>query len=286
MQHRFFIAILSATLLFSAGGASAQKSESLSSKKERVKVAAVRPEILRPRFEEDLHWTLRDQEGREVEAILLSAHGDTVKIQRAGDERQFDVPISMFDSQTENRIRNWMDRDPDAVDYNFDISATKELVDSEQFEMSGRSLRTTKWTYRITIANQSRNELSDATVEYRIIYDDNIAFMRTAAVPGKGKAQQDGQAVDLPEMQFNDEIEFETPFVEAHTYEYKATRGPRDFAKDDIKGIWIRILRQGEVVGEFKTNESVMNSYSWDNEEDIDIKITNKFRDSFEDIEP
>lgn len=286
MQNRFFFFLLCTFLLVPLIAVSAEEPKAAEPKKERVKMAAVRPEVLRPRFEEDLHWTLRDDEGREVKATLLSAHGDTVKIQRADDDREFDVPISMFDLQTENRIRQWIDRDPEAVDYNFDISATKELVGSDEFDLAGRSLRTSKWAYRITIANHSRNDLSDATAEYRIVYDDNIAFARTAAIPGKGKARQDGQAVELPEMNFNDEIEFKTPSVETHTYEFKAAKGPRDFAKDEIKGIWIRILRRGEVIAEFKTNESVMNGYSWDNEDEIEIKVTNKFRDSFEETEP
>lgn len=285
MQYRFLFLLFSASLIPPAS-VLGQNAEKPATKKERVKVAAVDSKVLHPRFEENLPWTLRDDEGREIEAILLSAHGETVKIKRVDDEREFDVPISMFDLQTENRIRNWIDRDPEAVNYNLDITATKELVGTDEFDMAGRSLRTSKWAYRITVANQSRNDLSDASVEYRIVYDDNIAFARTSAIPGKGKARQDGQAVELPEMNFNDEIEFTTPFIETHTYEYKAVKGPRDFAKDEIKGVWIRILRRGEVISEFKTNESVMNGYDWDNEDEIEIKVTNKFRDSFEKVDP
>ncbi len=285
MQHRRLYSTISLIAVFSTVSVEAQKGGSESLNKEHVKMAAVRPEIMRPKSVPEPEWLLRDQEGREIEATLLSANGDSVKIQRVGDEKEFTIPISSFDSETKHRIRNWIDRDPAAVDFSLDISASKELMGKDEFDMAGRSLKTSKWSYKVVIANETRNDLSDATVEYRIIYDDHINFSRTSVVPGDGKAQQDGQAIDIPEMSFNDEIEFNTPILETHTYEYRSTRS-RDYSKDEIKGIWIRIVRRGEIIGEFKTNEAAMNSYSWDNEDEVEIQITNRFRDSFEELEP
>lgn len=230
-------------------------------------------------------YTLRDLEGRELEAYLLSANGDTVKIKRADDEREFDVPIAMFDSSSNEQIREWMDEVPGAVSYAVGISAQRLLVSSNDFTTGGKTIKTAKWSYRVTIANQTRNDLADAQVEYRIIFDDNVEFVRIAVGPGKGENQQDGQAIDLPDMVFNDEVEFDTPPLDLHTYEYVPTAkgAEREFAKDDIKGIWIRVTRKGELIGEYKSNEASMGSLSWDNEEEIEITVRNKFRDSFGD---
>lgn len=245
------------------------------------KVASIDPETLRGRFTPDPEWILRDKDGREVEAKLISAHGEVVKIQRTDDEKEFEVPIAMFDAYTEERIRAWIDRDPEAVDFSLELSASRELVDSNDFEISNRNLKTTKWSYRVKLTNLTRNPLSGAEVEYRIIYDDNVDFIRTSAMPGEGKAQQEGQSVDIPTIQFNDEIEFLTPPIETHTYEYKTSRD-RDFAKDDIKGVWVRVVRHDEVIAEFKSNEAAMSGYSWDNESEVEIRITNRFREAFE----
>lgn len=224
---------------------------------------------------------LRDEEGREILARLISAHGELVKIQRADDEREFDVPISSFDEYSEDKIRTWIDDDPEAVDFSLALSAEKKLIDTEEFETAGRKLKTSKWCYKVTLANQTRNELNGAQIEYRIITDDNVAFLRTSATPGKGDNQQDGQAVDIPDMEFNDEIQFETPPVEAHTYEYEPTRGEREYTRDSVKGIWIRVFRLGNMIAEYKSNEGALAGVSWDNEEEIEIKITNRFKDSF-----
>lgn len=259
--------------------------------KERIKIASLDRKKLEsrqlPNFVEQVEegFTLRDQMGREMQALLVSAHGETVKIQRIDDERQFDVPISVFDSETENMIRDWIDNDPEAVEYSLEISAARELIDSSEFEIAGRSLKTSDWTFRVTLTNHTRNELRDAQIEYRVVFDDRVEFSRTAVMPGKGPDQQDGQAVDLPPMAFNDEIEFTVPAVEVHTYEYVPTRGERDFIKDEIKGIWVRVVRRGEVIAEHKTNAPAMAGISWDNEDEIEIKITNKFRDSFTETE-
>ena len=290
MNQHLKILSFSLAAVFSASAVADDKPVKLK-KKAAIKVAAVKPETIRPASAPQpgfppsvtAGWTLRDEEGREMQANLLSAHGDMVKIQRIEDAREFDVPISMFDSNTENLIRDWIEEDPEAVDYAIDVKASRELVDSSEFDLAGRSFKRSEWSYKVTLSNKTRNDLTDAQVEYRIVFDDNVSMLRTTPMPGKGVNQQDGQAVDLPDMIFNDEIEFDTPTVETQTYEYKPTKGQRDYLRDEIKGIWIRVVRHGEVIAEYKSNEAAMKDLSWDNEDKVEIRITNKFRDSFED---
>lgn len=256
-----------------------------------VKIASIDPETIRsrsiPRFveEQDDGFTLRDQTGREMQAHLVSAHGETVKIQRVDDEKEFDVPIAMFDSETKDMIENWIDNDPAAVAYSLELTATRELLDSSSYSLAGRDFKTSKWAFKVALSNRTRNELRDAQIEYRIVFDDNVTISRTTAIPGKGANQQDGQSVDLPPIAFNDEVEFLTPPVETDSYEYKPNRGERDFLKDEVKGIWLRVVRHDEVIAEYKSNAPAMSGISWDNEDEVKITITNKFRDSFTETE-
>lgn len=263
------------------GSATAEDSED--EKKKTIEVAAVDPEFLQSPSARAGALVLRNDDGREMEARLLSAHGETIRIQRADDAKEFEVPISVFDDFTEQRIRSWIEEDPEAVEFSLSIEAQRNLVDSNTFEVSGRSFKSTQWAYRVSLTNQTRNALNGAEVEYRIIYDDNVEFSRTSAMPGEGARQQEGQKVALPEVAFNDQVEFTTPAVETQTYEYVPTRGDREYSKDEIKGIWIRVSRHGELIGEYKSNEAGMASLSWDNEDEVEITVTNKFRDSFTD---
>ncbi|MEM6279655.1 MAG: hypothetical protein AAF733_09260 [Verrucomicrobiota bacterium] len=273
--------VLILSLVFS-GPLALEAEEKVGKGNKRLKIASLDPNLMKPRGMQDPGWTLRDDSGREIQAMLLSAHGDMVKIQRIEDEQEFEVPISMFDPETEGRIRYWIEEDPEAVDFSLDVEASRELVDSSTVELSGRVFTKKEWSFKVVIHNATRNDLNDAEVEYRIIYDDNVNFVRTAPAPGDGDNQQDGQAVDLPTMTFNDEIEFNTPVVEMDTYEFEPSRGAREYIKDEIKGIWIRVIRHDEIIAEYKSNEAAMGSLSWDNEDEFEIKITNRFRESFE----
>ena len=61
------------------------------------------------------------------------------------------------------------------------------------------------------------------------------------------------------------------------------TKGEREFHKDTVKGIWVRITRRGEVIAEYQSNEAAMGSLSWDNESHDEIKFRRTFGD--EDLE-
>ena len=273
------ISLLLLSALLTAGTAVSQEKKK---KPETVEMAAVTPAQVRSQAAPE-GWLLRDEEGREIQANLISVSGDNVLIQRVEDDREFNVPISTFDSRSENVIRQWMYRDPDAIEYSLEIKADKDLVESTSFKIAGREFTTNKWSYTVSIANHSRNDLSDAEVEYRIVYDDQVGFSRTSVMPGAGDGQQEGDEVDLPHMAFNDELEFDTPALETQTYEYVPTKGEREFHKDTVKGIWVRITRRGEVIAEYQSNEAAMGSLSWDNESHEEIKFRRTFGD--EDLE-
>jgi flagellar basal-body rod protein FlgF len=187
--------------------------------------------------------TLRSASGQEIEARLLSANGESVRIERVGDGREFVVPLSSFDEYTGERVRQWMERAPGVVEYSFAVEANRFLVDSSTFMSAGRDLKTAEWSYRVKFTNLTRNELRGAQLEYRVVYDDEVIIDRAVVAPGKGANQQDGQLLDLPDMSFNDEVEFETPPIALHTYEFVPQRGEREYSRDSVKGLWLRVMK-------------------------------------------
>jgi hypothetical protein len=58
-------------------------------------------------------------------------------------------------------------------------------------------------------------------------------------------------------------------------------RGEREYSRDSIKGIWVRISKNGVVLYEYQSNPATMASLSWDNEDKLEIRVTNQFRDEF-----
>jgi|GEM_PF-759589 len=244
-------------------------------------VAVVDPGERRSLQAPDAVMTLRSGSGQEIEAKLISATGETVMIERLGDGRQFEVPLAKLDHYSGERVRQWMDQGPGAVAFNFAVTATKNLLDSDTFMSAGRDLKSSHWSYRVKVTNLTRQALSGAQLEYRIVFDDEVEIAKTIVAPGKGGNQQEGQLVDLPEMHFNEEIEFDTPPLVLHTYEYVPMRGEREFSRDTIKGIWVRILKNGVILHEFQSHPATMASLSWDNEAMLEIRVTKPFRDQF-----
>lgn len=277
-------ALLLATLFCGTSVPQAQDAKETPAKAKKEpgrKVAAVDRKLLESPSAPDGSVVLRNLSGQEIRAQLISAHGESVLIRRSDDQREFMVPLANLDEYSVGRVRNWMDSDPEAVSFSLGISATRNLVKSSEFMSSGKEYRTSEWSYRVTVTNLSRNELTGATLEYRVVYDDEVEFIKTAISPGKGKHQQEGQSVELPAMSYNDQIDFDTPVTPMQTYEYIPTRGEKEYFRDQIKGIWIRVLRNGEVIGEYQSSPAQMGSLSWDNEDELEIRVTNRFRDQF-----
>ncbi len=245
------------------------------------KVAAVDRKLLEAPSARDESVLLRNLSGQEIRAELISAHGDAVLIRRAEDQREFLVPLANLDEYSVGRVRNWIDSDPEAVSFSLSINATRNLVKSSDFMSQGREYKTSEWSYRVTVTNQSRNELTGATLDYRIVYDDDVEFVKSAINPGKGGNQQEGESVELPAMSYNDQVDFDTPALAMQTYKYVPQRGEKEYFRDQIKGIWIRVTRNGEVIGEYQSSPSQMGSLSWDNENELEIRVTNRFRDQF-----
>ena len=218
--------------------------------------------------------------GALLEAQLVSATGDVITVERAADKKQFQVPLDKFHDLSQRYIKLWLERDVEAIDYSISFVARKRMLDDSEYETAGRKLTTTKWVYDIELNNRTRNELEGAAIEFRIFYDDEVKLQRTSAYPGGG-IEQDGESVALPEMGFNARAEFTTPPVQLETYRYDPTRGEREYRKDHLVGIWLRVVKGEDVIAEYKSNETVMKDFVWDGEEATEIKVTDSFGDEF-----
>jgi hypothetical protein len=232
------------------------------------------PEHLRP-------VRLFSKDGRFFDARVLSATHEQVTVQRLNDSRTFDVAMAALDDASVRHVEAWMDRGQVEVNYSIDFEVKKRLIESDSFDSVGRNFKKLKWGYDVVLTNQSRSELKDAELEYQIVYDDEVEFVRTSAYPGNGKNQREERSVSLPTLSFNGRAEFTTPAVEMQTYEYAPLRGDREYRRDEIVGIWIRILKNGEVVSEFQSHPAAMQSLTWDGEEEIEIVVKDSFQDQF-----
>lgn len=225
---------------------------------------------------------LYNKDGRHLDARLISATSERVTVQRLTDNQTFDLPMESLDAASVDAVDSWMDRGMEMQPFSLDFQVGKRMVESDSFSVGGRDFKQMKWAYDVVMTNQSRNELNDAVLEYQIFFDDEVQVVRTSASPGKGKNMRDGQDVKLPALAFNGRAEFTTPPVDLQTYEYKPSRGEREFRRDQIVGIWIRVIKEGEVVGEYQSHPS-LKDLPWNEDEEIEIIVRDSFEEQFED---
>lgn len=226
---------------------------------------------------------LYNRDGRHLDARVIAASSEAVTVQRLSDLQTFDVPLNSLDASSVQAVEAWVDRGTDGSAFALDFEVSKRMVESDSFSVSGREFKKIKWAYDVVMTNQSRNELNEAKLEYQIVYDDEVQILRTSAYPGKGQNMRDGRDIDLPALAYNGRAEFTTPPVELQTYEYKPTRGEREFRRDEIIGIWIRVVRDGEVISEHLSHPAAMEDLPWDAEEEIEIIVRDSFQDQFDD---
>ena len=226
---------------------------------------------------------LYNRDGRHLDARVLAASSEAVTVQRLSDHQTFDVPMNSLDTASVQAVEAWVDRGAAGNAFALDFEVNKRMVESDSFSVSGRDFKKIKWAYDVVMTNQSRNELKDATLEYQIVYDDEVQILRTSAYPGKGQNMREGRDVNLPALAYNGRAEFTTPPVELQTYEYKPTRGEREFRRDEIVGIWIRVIREGEIISEHLSHPAAMEDLQWDADEEIEIIVRDSFQEQFDD---
>jgi acetyltransferase-like isoleucine patch superfamily enzyme len=56
------------------------------------------------------------------------------------------------------------------------------LLDSNTFMTAGRDLKSAEWSYRVKVTNLTRNVLSGAQLEYRIVFDDEVEIAKDVII--------------------------------------------------------------------------------------------------------
>lgn len=109
----------------------------------------------------------------------------------------------------------------------------------------------TKFQYSVTLTNRSFADVSGLSAEYRI-------FVRSDS--GKGavsqqKLERQEFRAEIPALPNNGRYSFDTEPVTLKTSQLDGgwyyTDGSRSKRQDKVAGVWIRILQDGKVVGEY-----------------------------------
>lgn len=209
--------------------------------------------------------TFTDQFGRTITAELVSVNGDLVTIRR-DDGQVFNLSISKLTEADQQYIKNWSASRPgekpsaDAEkEVKFTPDVKKLIVNLSRGKFETRTLtkydtythKHEQWGYSIQLTNQHLRPVSNFRVEYNL-------FARTYA-DTSGPTLITG-AKNIPVIASRGSEVFRTGSAEVcktkDTYFGYNSGG-------EMRGIWIRIYVDGELLIEQSSPDSLMQSEKW-----------------------
>jgi len=204
-----------------------------------------------------------DSQGRKIEAELVSHAGTTVVINRGGNE--FPVDVGMFSLNDQNYIRDWIEKNPDAVKFNFNYYVDLEKLKISQQDAGGGAiddkLKTIPYSYEMIVYNKDVAPAADVEIRYEIYIEDFVdvrgnRFTRMAT-GGEVRARNQTIAGKLEPLTIpaGGRHDFERT---VNTEFYIDRDGGRtdEAATDKMIGVRIRVYKNGKVVGEYVNGEN------------------------------
>jgi hypothetical protein len=142
----------------------------------------------------------------------------------------------------------------------FTVVAERKRLD---FDRSGTNSSVTtkeKWAYKVTMENKSFAAVSGLEVQYRQFkFDDQLKGSKLVGVGG---------TATMTSLNTGQKFSFETTPLEIERFELRPgwvwTDESKARVKDRLAGIWLRVMRDGEVVFEWQNPPDLKNRARWD----------------------
>lgn len=144
----------------------------------------------------------------------------------------------------------------------FEFLAQKKKIDASKVDSSSTETREEQWGYEVTIANRSFQDVEALKVEY-------ILFMKDVQPGSKASARlvREKGSHEIERIENNRKATFMTEPMTLRKVQLKGgwvwASGANPRATDRLSGIWLRIYKDGEVVGEESFPKSLMSSEKW-----------------------
>ncbi|MAS95285.1 MAG: hypothetical protein CMO55_18965 [Verrucomicrobiales bacterium] len=221
---------------------------------------------------EDDYHQFTDKKGQQILAMLLGVSDDRryMKIQRV-DGQEFESEINILSLDDQQYIKDWLKSQPEEeTDYRLEIAISKKQKESEDHKEETYSLERKYYSYEITIKNLSRETLNSASMEYTIVWEDQVQIYETDGglwsyrTPKYGDEQRvklSGSS-DVEAVAFNREAVLETESFEIDEVSFF---GNQIIEKDEPVGIIVRVLsKDSKVIAEVREGSLSEEDYPWE----------------------
>jgi|GEM_PF-1263173 len=199
------------------------------------------------------------QDGRQVNGEILAHAGNQIILQIG--VKEFVVPAANFSLEDQQYIKEWIEKNPDAVRFKFGFffDLEKERNEGSQGKAPGSmtddKLKTIPYTYEMIVFNREVADVADMEVRYEIYIDDFVDIRRNAftsmAVGGAKKARLETVAgkFTVEKLTAGGRVDFFRSFDTEFYIDRDAGRVD-EAATDKVLGARLRLYVNGKMVGE------------------------------------
>jgi hypothetical protein len=207
--------------------------------------------------------TFTDSSGRTIVAEIMEATDSAVRVRR-DDGRVFTIELTTLSEPDRAFVTTW--RNKQAFAYGgITVTAHRVRLDSDLNQTKSTTQKSEDWCYKITITNESRAELAGLNLEYRLFYRDD----RADAKGDRDKLpllRKTGRHALAP-LAAGTSTEVQTLTLTLKSIRPKSGQRGRGQTKrlveDTLDGLWVRVLRDKEVLHEFATPTTLPKTEAW-----------------------
>lgn len=214
--------------------------------------------------------TFTDQFGRSITAELVSVEGDSIRIRR-DDGQVFTLAASKLTDADQKFIKDWSATQPssagatsDKADEKFTPDPKKIVVNLSRAKFATQTLakyesyshKHEQWGYGIQLTNQHLRAVSKFRIEYNL-------FARTYADTTSPTLITGAKNIEAIPSRGSETFRTGSAEVCKHRNSYYGNN-----YSGEMRGIWIRIYADGQLLIEQSSPDSLMQSEKWTNIKD------------------
>lgn len=211
---------------------------------------------------DDEFHTFTNADGQTIKAKPLRMQGERVEIQRE-DGQTFIVDPTIFTVADQAYLKTWQKQS--AIDKGaIEVKATSATTRKVKIKSEGLDEKHYKGYYKVSVVNSSEMSFKDLKAEYRFfLFQNQIAADKRS----DGELKRFKGDVKISSLSAYGKYEFETEQAEMTETDLKAgwhwEGGGKGQSQDELKGIWVRIYKDKEVIAEFANPSNLSEKEDW-----------------------
>ena len=197
-----------------------------------------------------------DPYGRKIDAEMVSVAGDRVTLKLNATEKEYTIPLTGLSEADQVFVKQWAKDNPSAVNFRFRVLADP-VIEGKVVGKNEAVNKPGEVKYRITVYNQSGQEVTNVKVRYKIMCKDFVytsssssryVYKRSAPVIQAVAGEVAAEAIPL-----DGRAEFVTKAYNVQAYKrssYYSSGGAKTI--DQLQGAMVQVLVGDQVVDEVK----------------------------------